>query len=115
MDSQTTIAELQELVRQFVAERDWQQFHAPKNLSMALAVEVAELMEHFQWRDVEQSRRPALEPVTLQAITDEMADVLCYVLAMANELEIDVGVALREKMKKNERKYPAGEFRGRYE
>lgn len=113
-DATTTLAQLRETVRQFVAERDWQQFHTPKNLSMSLAIEAAELMEHFQWLTAEQSRALNNDPVALAEVADEMSDVLCYLFAMANELEIDVSSALEAKMVKNRQKYPAAEFRGRF-
>jgi NTP pyrophosphatase (non-canonical NTP hydrolase) len=114
LDSQTTIAQLKQLVRQFVDERDWNQFHSPKNLSMALAIEAAELMEHFQWISIEESRALRAQPEPLAAIAEELSDVLCYVLAMANALELDLADALRRKMEKNVAKYPAAEFQGRY-
>jgi dCTP diphosphatase len=114
MDETTTIAELRELVRQFVDARDWRQFHTPKNLSMSLAIEAAELMEHFQWLTPEESRQLSDEPERLLAVGEELADVLCYALALANELGLDVATALRDKMVKNAQKYPADEFRGRY-
>ena len=113
-DSETTILQLRELVNDFVDRRDWQQFHSPKNLSMSIAVEAAELMEHFQWISAEQSRRVADEPERLAAVGEELADVLCYVLALANELRLDLSTAIRRKMEKNEQKYPAEEYRGRY-
>ncbi len=113
-DQQTSVAELREMVRRFVDARDWRQFHSPKNLSMALAIEAAELMEHFQWITTEASRELADDSVKRQAVGEELADVLCYALAIANELNLDVASAMREKMKKNERKYPAEEYRGRY-
>ena len=113
-DSQTTIAELRKVVRQFVDERDWQQFHAPKNLSMALAIEAAELMEHFQWIGGEASRSAGDDAQKLTAISEELADVFCYTLAIANELNIDLSAAMADKMVKNAQKYPAEEFRGRY-
>lgn len=114
-DSTTTVADLRELVRQFVAERDWEQFHAPKNLSMSLAIEAAELMEHFQWIDVPESRRAADDPAKLAAIREEIADVLCYALALANALQLDLSDAVRDKMMKNAIKYPADRSRGRYD
>ena len=114
-DSTTTLAELREFVRHFVAERDWEQFHAPKNLSMSLAIEAAELMEHFQWIDVAESRRAGDDPAKLAAIRDEIADVLCYTLALANELKLDLSDAVRDKMVKNAAKYPADRSRGRYD
>jgi NTP pyrophosphatase (non-canonical NTP hydrolase) len=113
-DEQTTIAALRELVRQFVNERDWQQFHTPKNLSMSLAIEAAELMEHFQWLTPAESRELANKPETLAAVGEELSDVICYCLALANELGLDVSTALRAKMIKNAKKYPADEYRGRY-
>ena len=113
-DQSTTIAELRELVANFVAERDWNQFHSPKNLSMSLAIEAAELMEHFQWLTIDQSRAVANDAAKLVEVSDELADVLCYALALANELQIDVASAVREKMVKNAQKYPADEFRGRF-
>jgi len=113
-DATTNVADLRELVRQFVAERDWQQFHAPKNLSMALAIEAAELMEHFQWISPAASRLVGEDAEKREFVSDELADVLCYVLALANELNIDLSRAVRDKMKKNAIKYPAEEYRGRY-
>jgi NTP pyrophosphatase (non-canonical NTP hydrolase) len=113
-DATTTISELRELVRNFVEERDWRQFHAPKNLAMSLAIEAAELMEHFQWIEAEASRQFTNDPGKLAAVGDELADVIGYSFALANELGIDVSEAIRAKMLKNRQKYPADEFRGRY-
>jgi NTP pyrophosphatase (non-canonical NTP hydrolase) len=113
-DDQTTIDELKRVVEQFVHQRDWHQFHTPKNLSMALAIEAAELMEHFQWLTAEQSRGVARDAVKRGAVGEELADVVCYALAMANELGIDVSDTLRDKMAKNAQKYPADEYRGRW-
>jgi dCTP diphosphatase len=114
-DASTTLAELREVVRRFVDERDWRQFHSPKNLSMSLAIEAAELMEHFQWIDIAESRRVGDDPATLAEIREEIADVLCYLLALANELDIDLTAAVRDKMVKNAAKYPAEQSRGRYD
>ena len=113
-DEKTTVADLRRLVGDFVDRRDWHQFHSPKNLSMSLAIEAAELMEHFQWLTPEQSRAVAHEPGRLAAVAEELADVVCYALAMANELGLDLSTTLRDKMAKNERKYPAEKYRGRY-
>ena len=113
-DSKTTVAELRQMVNDFVDRRDWHQFHLPKNLSMSLAIEAAELMEHFQWLSAEQSRAVVERPQQLAAVSDELADVLCYALAMANELGLDLSTAIRRKMAKNEQKYPAEEYRGRF-
>jgi NTP pyrophosphatase (non-canonical NTP hydrolase) len=113
-DRNATIEQLRDLMRRFVRERDWEQFHAPKNLSMSLAIEAAELMEHFQWLTVEQSRALAADPARLAAVGEELADVICYALALANELGLDVATIVRDKMAKNAIKYPAEQYRGRY-
>jgi NTP pyrophosphatase (non-canonical NTP hydrolase) len=113
-DSQTTVASLRELVNEFVDQRNWHQFHSPKNLAMSLAIEAAELMEHFQWLSLEQSRAVADDPAQLAEVGEELADVLCYAMAMANELGLDVSTAIRRKMVKNAQKYPADEYRDRY-
>ena len=113
-DSQTTLAELRQLVEDFVDRRDWHQFHSPKNLSMSMAIEAAELMEHFQWLSPDQSRGVARQPRRLAAVSEELADVLCYALAMANELGLDLSTAVRQKMARNEQKYPAEQYRGRF-
>jgi NTP pyrophosphatase (non-canonical NTP hydrolase) len=113
-DATTTVAELRQILADFVAERDWSQFHSPKNVSMALAIEVAELMEHFQWLTTEASRKLVDDPAKLAAVGEELADVVGYSLALANELGIDVSSAIRNKMVKNRLKYPAEEYRGRY-
>ena len=113
-DAATNVEELRELVRAFVDQRDWRQFHAPKNISMALAVEAAELMEHFQWLDAEASRDIRNDPEKLAAVSEELADVIGYGFALANELGIDVSDAIRAKMIKNAQKYPAEKYHGRY-
>jgi NTP pyrophosphatase (non-canonical NTP hydrolase) len=113
-DDQTTVAELRDVVRQFVDERDWHQFHSPKNLSMSLAIEVAELMEHFQWITTDEAWKVGQGDEKREPVREELADVLCYVLALANELDVDLSSALADKMVKNARKYPIEEYRGRY-
>src|SRR5262245_1123679 len=109
-DQRTTVHELRQLVDEFVSQRDWHQFHTPKNLSIALAVEAAELMEHFQWLDPAESRAVAQDAERRAAAGEELADVVCYALAMANELGLDLSSAVRDKMVKNAQKYPADEF-----
>jgi NTP pyrophosphatase (non-canonical NTP hydrolase) len=112
-DALTTVAELRKLVEDFVAERDWSQFHTPKNLAMALAIEAAELMEHFQWLTPDQSWAVRDDPARLAEVGEELADVFGYCLAMASELGIDMAQAVRQKMVKNIAKYPAEKYRGR--
>jgi dCTP diphosphatase len=113
-DASTTVAELRRAVAEFVDARDWRQFHNPKNLAMSIAIEAAELMEHFQWLDLPESGRIDESSDAKREIREELADVLCYVLSLANALEIDVSSALRDKLVKNAAKYPAERFRGRF-
>jgi NTP pyrophosphatase (non-canonical NTP hydrolase) len=98
-------------VRDFADARDWQQFHSPKNLAMALIVEAAELVEHFQWLTEEQSL--ALDEKTRQAAAMEMADVLIYLVRMADRLDIDLVAAAREKIVLNGERYPVDRASGR--
>jgi NTP pyrophosphatase (non-canonical NTP hydrolase) len=113
-DSNTLVAALRQAMRRFVAERDWEQFHSPKNLVMGLAVEVAELMEHFLWLDCEASRQHGRDPANRTAIGEEVADVACYLLALTNVLELDLSAAVIDKLEKNAQKYPVERFRGKY-
>ncbi len=113
-DDTTTMTHLRDLVRRFVDERNWNQFHTPKNLSMSLAIEAAELMEHFQWLTAEQSQSIADDPVVLQGVGEELADVICYALAMANELGLDVSATMAAKMVKNAQKYPVDQYQGQW-
>ncbi|MBL8794872.1 MAG: nucleotide pyrophosphohydrolase [Planctomycetia bacterium] len=113
-DTVTTIAELQDAVRRFAAERQWERFHTPKNLAMGLAVETAELMEHFLWLDGEESRHAADDPAKRQAIGEELADVANYVLNLSLVLGIDLSDAIVAKIAKNALKYPAEQYRGRW-
>ncbi|MFT6153708.1 MAG: NTP pyrophosphatase (non-canonical NTP hydrolase), partial [Bermanella sp.] len=94
----------------FADERDWDQFHSPKNLSMALSVEASELVECFQWLTEEQSKN--LSPDQYQAIVDEMADVQIYLLRLATKLNVNILEAVEQKMVKNAAKYPADLVKG---
>lgn len=114
-DSTTTLADLKALMARFVSERDWQQFHSPKGLSMSLACEAAELMEHFLWMDNDESRRVVQDPAKLQEVADEIADVALHLLALGNTLGIDLSDAIRGKLVKAAQKYPADKYRGRYD
>jgi NTP pyrophosphatase (non-canonical NTP hydrolase) len=102
--------QLRDLVRQFVDERDWDQFHTPKNLSSALAVEAAELLEHFQW--LQHGRSEELGEAKLAEVRHEMADVLVYLVRLADKLDVDLVAAVQEKMVLNRAKYPADLVRG---
>lgn len=112
-DATTTLAELKTRILAFARERDWEQFHAPKNLSMALAAEAAELMEHFLWVDPADSVARASEPVRRQKIEEELADIVIYALEFANMTQIDLAAAIEAKMQANARKYPVEKARGR--
>jgi dCTP diphosphatase len=113
-DNTTTIAALKETVRQFAAEREWERFHSPKNLSMGLAAEAGELLEHFLWVDCEESRQVVRDPAKLGEVADEVADIAVYVLNLSVTLGIDLSEAILAKIKKNAVKYPAEKYRGRY-
>ena len=104
------LARLREIVRQFVDERDWDQFHTPKNLSSALSVEAAELLEHFQW--LQHGRVEELGADKLVQVRHEMADVLVYLVRLADKLDVDLLAAVEEKMVLNRAKYPADKGRG---
>lgn len=97
-------------LRRFAQERDWEKFHNPKNLATALSVEVAELNEHFQWLTPDQAAN--LEPLTLAAVSDEIADVQLYLIRLADVLGLDIATAVQHKTAKNEIKYPAAKVRG---
>lgn len=114
-DSTTTIAELRTRLQAFVRERDWEQFHSPKNLSMALAAEAGELMEHFLWATPAQSSAIAIDPNRRGQIADELADVVIYALEFANITGLDVSAAIEAKMAANAKKYPVEKARGRSE
>jgi dCTP diphosphatase len=112
-DHETTIADLRQRVAEFVSARDWEQFHVPKNLSVAVAVEAAELMEHFQWLTHEQAAAAMRDAEKRAAVADELADVLIYALSLANALRVDVSTAVLDKLARNERRFPAQEWQGR--
>ena len=97
-------------IRAFAQDRDWEQFHSPKNLAMALSVEVAEVVEHFQWLTQEESNR--LDPVKTNKIREEIGDVMIYLARLADRLGIDPVQAAEEKMRINEKKYPVEKAKG---
>ena len=103
--------DLRSAIRAFIEERDWQQFHSPKNLAMALSVEVAEIVEHFQWLSEEQSRNPP--PETLAELREEIGDVLIYLTELAEKLGTDPVEAAKLKLEINNKRYPASLVRGK--
>lgn len=106
-----TLKALRDALREFTAERDWAQFHTPKNLAMALSGEVGEVIEHFQWLSAEQSA--ALDGETREAVSLELADVLLYLVRLADVLDIDLAAAAQRKLAINASRYPADKARGR--
>lgn len=107
------IAKLRLRLRTFASERDWDQFHTPKNLAMAVAGEVGELLELFQWLTPEESTRVADDPGLFQAVNDELADVLIYLIRLADTLGADLQTAIEAKLVENTARYPVGKVRGR--
>lgn len=107
-DNNITIAQLKEKVKKFVNARDWDQYHNPKNLAMSISIEASELMEEFQWIDIEASRN-IKETGDFQNIKEELADIMIYCLSFANSLEIDVSKAIVKKIEKNEERFPIGD------
>lgn len=110
-DSQTTLQDLKDRMASFVHERDWEQFHTPKNLAMSIAIEAAELMEHFQWLTIEESK--SLSSDHLSDIGEELADIIIYSLSLTNTLGLDLSQIVSDKMDKNIRKYPADKVKGK--
>lgn len=108
-DDRDTINDLKKLVEDFANQRSWKQFHTPKNLSMSIAIEAAELMELFQW-----SEEKELNPELYNKLEEELADVIIYSLNLANTAGIDLSGAVRKKIEKNAVKYPVREYLGRY-
>ena len=108
--AERSLSEVQALIRQFRDERDWMQFHNPKNLAISISLEANELLEHFQWRSFEESETHAEE--SRDAIADEMADVAIYLAELADNLDIDLLAAMEAKIAKNDAKYPVAKARG---
>ncbi len=105
-----TFDEIKNYLREFAHARDWEQFHSPKNLAMALSVEVAELLEHFQWLTEKQSKD--LDAETKSKVIDEIADVQLYLIRLADQLDVDILQAVNNKARKNEEKYPPDKVKG---
>ncbi|MEJ7931625.1 nucleotide pyrophosphohydrolase [Ramlibacter sp. AN1015] len=106
------VGPLQAELRRFAEDRDWEQFHSPKNLVMALTGELGELAELFQWSTEDESRRAASDPRTASAVRDEIADVTLYLVRLADVLGVDLDAAVKAKLALNAAKYPAERFRG---
>ena len=112
-DAHTPIAELKSRVRRFVEERDWDQYHSPKDLAIGLSIEAAELLEHFRFRDDEEIATRLENEDLRREVGHELADVLYFVLLMGANLELDLTTALREKLTISGRRYPVEQSRGK--
>lgn len=112
MDAEITVAELRRAVYEFVDERDWHRYHTPKNLAMSIAIESAELMEHFQWLNIEESKAIVQNEAARAEIADELADVLIYAFSFANSASIDISDAIIRKLNRNQTRFPVGQVRG---
>jgi NTP pyrophosphatase (non-canonical NTP hydrolase) len=112
-DAQVTMGDLRQAVQDFVAERDWHQYHAPKNLAMSIAIEAAEIMEHFQWCTAEESAARLDDPQRKAEVAAELADVLIYCLSFANSTSIDLSQAVLQKLAYNQTRFPSEAVRGR--
>jgi len=110
-DNKTTIETLKKQLKKFVDERDWNQFHSPKNMSMGIAIEAAELMEFFQWSDAQQSFE--IFAKKREEIEHEIADIAVYTLMFCAENNIDLSTAIEKKMKLNAKKYPVEKSKGK--
>lgn len=107
---ETSLKELQKMIRQFVDDRDWDQFHNPKDLAISLSLEAAEVMEHFQWKNTDEMAEHAKK--MKNKIGEELADVFYWILLLANKLDIDLVDAFKKKMEKNQAKYPVAKAKG---
>lgn len=113
-DKNTTLEFLKTKAQEFVNEREWGKFHSPKNLAMSIAIEAAELMEAFQWLTVSESIGSLKKEETIDKIREELSDVMVYCISLANTSGIDITESILEKMRKNDLKYPAEKYKGRF-
>lgn len=112
-DQETKLQEIKDKVLAFSRERDWEQFHSPKNLSMAIAAEAAELMEHFLWQTPQESQAQMQSDELRAKVEEELADVFIFAVEFANMTGIDLAAAIEAKMQRNAEKYPVAKARGR--
>jgi len=113
-DESTTVSQLKKVMEDFIAERNWQTYHRPKNLAMSIAIEAGELMEVLQWSDHEEADALLADEKTRAKLAEEMADVLSFLLSLSSVTGIDLTTCLKAKMERNRRKYPAEKVKGRY-
>jgi dCTP diphosphatase len=113
-DKTTTLCDLKKMTAEFVRQRSWEKYHRPKNLAMSIGIEAAELMELFQWSDHTESDAFLANAGQKEMIAHEMADVLAFLLSLANVTGIDLASSFSDKMKLNRKKYPAAKVKGHY-
>jgi dCTP diphosphatase len=111
-DQTTSVEELKTTVAKFVAARDWERYHGPKNLAMSISIEAAEIMEHFQWLTVEEADESMADPKVREEVEEELADVLIYCFSFANQTGIDVSEVIRKKLERNEGRFPVEKVKG---
>ncbi len=114
MDLEITFEEAKRLVAKFRDEREWLKYHTPKNLAESIVIETAELLELFQWKTEEECLEYGKSAEGRKRIAEELADVVIYALSLADVLEIDLGLAVLEKLEEDKKKYPTEKFRGKY-
>jgi len=112
-NSQTSFEEIKSKIKKFVRERDWEQYHSPKNLSMSIAIEAAELMEHFQWLTIEESKKLLKNNKKRSEIEDELADITIFILDFCNLFNINIEKSILGKLKKSAKRYPAHIVKGK--
>lgn len=112
-DIETSVEDLKSAVREFIHERDWEQYHNPKDIAESICIEAAELLQLFQWTRSENSRKVKTDPSKVKRVGEELADVIIYCLSMANALEVDLTEAVLEKLRLNKKRYPADLYRGK--
>lgn len=111
-DMVTSVGELKEAVGAFIDARDWSRYHSPKNLAMSIAIEAAEIMEHFQWTTIEEARAAMEDPTVRSEVEEEIADVLIYCLSFVRHTNLDLSKAVLEKLEKNETRFPVEKIKG---
>jgi NTP pyrophosphatase (non-canonical NTP hydrolase) len=109
-----SVKDLEQKIIAFRDARDWHRYHTPKNLAISLAIELGELLEHFQWKTDEEILESVKDPKKKEEVADELADVAIYLITLAHELGIDLGDAIAKKVVKNEKKYPVHLVKGKY-
>jgi len=114
MDNKKNIEDLQKFYREFIKERDWEKYHNPKDLSMAISIEVGELQEFFLWKSDKEIQNMLSDPQKKEQIKDELADVFAYVIRLADVLNINLINAFYDKMEKNKKRYPVDKIKGNF-